>query len=104
MRQTRVAAGGWAGGVQAALDHSLPIKKVEAGLRTLVLWGRITVLNGKVCWRGVVPHHLSCPCLQPEGVHCLWQRLWPLHYAIHEARQGTPTPAPRFVLVDPGPP
>lgn len=32
---------------QAALDHSLPIKKVEAGLKTLSLWGRITTLNGK---------------------------------------------------------
>ena len=34
--------------MQAALDHSLPIKKVEAGLKTLSLWGRITTLNGKV--------------------------------------------------------
>ncbi|GLC40331.1 Radial spoke head protein 9 [Pleodorina starrii] len=32
---------------QAALDHSLPIKRIEAGLKTLVLWGRITALNGK---------------------------------------------------------
>lgn len=30
------------------MDFSLPIKRVEAGLRTLVLWGKITALNGKV--------------------------------------------------------
>lgn len=33
---------------QAATDHSLAIKRVEAGLRSLVFWGRITTLNGKV--------------------------------------------------------
>ncbi|KXZ53946.1 hypothetical protein GPECTOR_6g864 [Gonium pectorale] len=32
---------------QAALDHSIPIKRIEAGLKTLTLWGRITALNGK---------------------------------------------------------
>lgn len=32
---------------QAALDHSLPIKRAEAGLKVLVLWGKITTLNGK---------------------------------------------------------
>lgn len=32
---------------QAALDHSLLIKRTEAGLKTLVLWGRILTLNGK---------------------------------------------------------
>lgn len=32
---------------QAALDHSIPIKRVEAGLKSLVLWGRITTQNGK---------------------------------------------------------
>jgi radial spoke head protein 9 len=35
--------------MQAALDHSLPIKRTEAGLKTLVLWGKIVALNGKVC-------------------------------------------------------
>jgi hypothetical protein len=34
--------------VQAALDYSIPIKRIEAGLKTLVLWGRLTTLNGKV--------------------------------------------------------
>lgn len=34
--------------VQAALDYSLTIKRVEAGLKTLVLWGKVTALNGKV--------------------------------------------------------
>ncbi|KAJ9528246.1 hypothetical protein QJQ45_014228 [Haematococcus lacustris] len=33
--------------VVAALDHSLPIKRTEAGLKTLVLWGRLTAVNGK---------------------------------------------------------
>lgn len=37
------------GVVQAALDHSLPIKRREAGLQTLVLWGRLLARNGKVC-------------------------------------------------------
>ncbi|KAG1679524.1 hypothetical protein FOA52_011125 [Chlamydomonas sp. UWO 241] len=32
---------------QAALDHSVTIKRVEAGLKSLVLWGKITTLNGK---------------------------------------------------------
>lgn len=32
---------------QAALDHSIVIKRVEAGLKTLVLWGKITTRNGK---------------------------------------------------------
>ncbi|KAG2496768.1 hypothetical protein HYH03_005176 [Edaphochlamys debaryana] len=32
---------------QAALDHSIPIKRIEAGLKSLILWGRITTLNGK---------------------------------------------------------
>lgn len=32
---------------QAALDHSLPIKRVEAGLKSLILWGRFTTRNGK---------------------------------------------------------
>lgn len=32
---------------QAALDHSIPIKRVEAGLKSLVLWGKITTQNGK---------------------------------------------------------
>jgi radial spoke head protein 9 len=32
---------------QAALDHSLPIKRIEAGLKSLILWGKITTLNGK---------------------------------------------------------
>ncbi|KAG2440765.1 hypothetical protein HXX76_003621 [Chlamydomonas incerta] len=32
---------------QAALDHSIPIKRIEAGLRSLTLWGRLTTLNGK---------------------------------------------------------
>lgn len=40
-RQTRPA--------QAALDHSLPIKRREAGLCTLVLWGRLLTRSGKVC-------------------------------------------------------
>lgn len=31
----------------AALDHSLPIKRVETGLKTLTLWGKITAQNGK---------------------------------------------------------
>lgn len=31
----------------AALDHSLPIKRREAGLQTLVLWGRLLTRNGK---------------------------------------------------------
>lgn len=33
---------------QVAVDHSLPIKRSEAGLKTLVLWGRLTARNGKV--------------------------------------------------------
>ena len=33
---------------QAALDHSLALKRVEAGVKTLVLWGKIIALNGKV--------------------------------------------------------
>ncbi|KAF5827522.1 radial spoke protein 9 [Dunaliella salina] len=32
---------------QAALDHSLPIKRTEAGLKTLTLWGKLTTLNGR---------------------------------------------------------
>ncbi|GLI64377.1 hypothetical protein VaNZ11_007641 [Volvox africanus] len=32
---------------QAALDHSIPIQRIESGLKSLVLWGRITALNGK---------------------------------------------------------
>lgn len=32
---------------QAALDSSVAIKRVEAGLKSLTLWGRITTLNGK---------------------------------------------------------
>mmetsp|Transcript_76183 Transcript_76183/g.154405 ORF Transcript_76183/g.154405 Transcript_76183/m.154405 type:complete len:277 (+) Transcript_76183:132-962(+) len=32
---------------QAALDHSVTIKRVEAGLKSLVLWGKVTTLNGK---------------------------------------------------------
>jgi hypothetical protein len=34
--------------MQAALDHSLPIKRREAGLHTLVLWGRLLARNGRV--------------------------------------------------------
>lgn len=34
---------------QAALDLSLPIKRSEAGLKSLVLWGRLLARNGKVC-------------------------------------------------------
>lgn len=34
--------------LQAALDHSLPIKRREAGLQTLVLWGRLLARNGRV--------------------------------------------------------
>lgn len=33
---------------QVALDHSLPIKRSEAGLKSLVLWGRLLARNGKV--------------------------------------------------------
>lgn len=39
----------YCGLLQAALDHSLPIKRREAGLQTLVLWGRLLAKNGKVC-------------------------------------------------------
>ncbi|KAI8462338.1 MAG: radial spoke protein 9 [Monoraphidium minutum] len=31
----------------AALDHSLPIKRAEAGVRSLTVWGRITTRSGK---------------------------------------------------------
>lgn len=31
----------------AALDYSITIKRVEAGLRSLNLWGKVTTLNGK---------------------------------------------------------
>ncbi|KIY96856.1 radial spoke protein 9 [Monoraphidium neglectum] len=31
----------------AALDHSLPIKRAEAGVRSLNVWGRITTRSGK---------------------------------------------------------
>ncbi len=34
--------------MQASLDHSIPIKRVEAGLKSLVLWGKILTQNGKV--------------------------------------------------------
>jgi radial spoke head protein 9 len=34
--------------LQAAVDHSLPIKRREAGLQTLVLWGRLLARNGRV--------------------------------------------------------
>ena len=34
--------------LQAALDHSLPIKRTEAGLKTLTLWGKLVTLNGRV--------------------------------------------------------
>lgn len=33
---------------QAALDHSLPLKRATAGLRSLTLWGRITTRSGRV--------------------------------------------------------
>lgn len=33
---------------QAALGHSLPIKRSETGLASVTLWGRVTALNGKV--------------------------------------------------------
>ncbi len=33
---------------QAALDHSLPIKRTEAGLKSLTLSGKILATNGKV--------------------------------------------------------
>lgn len=32
---------------EAALDHSLPIKRVEAGLKSLTLWGKIVSQNGR---------------------------------------------------------
>jgi len=32
---------------QGALDHSLPIKRAEAGLKNLTLWGKVVTLNGK---------------------------------------------------------
>lgn len=31
----------------AAIDHSIPIKRSEAGLKSLVLWGRLLARNGK---------------------------------------------------------
>ncbi len=33
---------------QAALDHSIPIKRAETALRTLTLWGKIITTNGRV--------------------------------------------------------
>lgn len=36
--------------LQAALDHSVTIKRVEAGLSSLVFWGKVTTINGKVGW------------------------------------------------------
>ena len=45
---------------QAALDHSLPIKRREAGLQTLVLWGRLQARNGKVSTAGVSTPRSSC--------------------------------------------
>jgi hypothetical protein len=30
------------------MDHSIPIKRSEAGLKSLVLWGRLLARNGKV--------------------------------------------------------
>lgn len=32
---------------EAAIDHSLPIKRVEAGLKSLSLWGKIVTQNGR---------------------------------------------------------
>jgi radial spoke head protein 9 len=34
--------------LQAAMDHSIPIKRSEAGLKSMVLWGRLLARNGKV--------------------------------------------------------
>lgn len=48
---------------QAALDHSLPIKRREAGLQTLVLWGRLLTRNGKVCTAPAV--HACCALTRP---------------------------------------
>lgn len=33
--------------VVAALDHSIPIKRMEAGVQHLTLWGKVTARNGK---------------------------------------------------------
>lgn len=33
--------------MQAATEHSLPLKRVEAGLRSLVLWGSLKTRNGR---------------------------------------------------------
>jgi radial spoke head protein 9 len=33
--------------MQAALTHSIPIKKAQTGLRSISLWGRISALNGR---------------------------------------------------------
>lgn len=48
---------------QAALDNSLPIKRIEAGLKTLALWGRIMTQNGKVilstCDANPLSHNLN---------------------------------------------
>lgn len=45
--------------LQAALDHSLPIKRREAGLQTLVLWGRLLARNGRV--------RASCLCRDQDS-------------------------------------
>ena len=74
--------------LQASLDCSLPIKRIEAGLKSLVLWGRITTQNGKVrvklmqrclgakigewrCWRINAPAGVSTPLTQYGGVVAL---------------------------------
>ncbi len=49
--------------MQAALDHSIPIKRTEAGLKSLLLWGRIRATNGRVRVHAL-PHTYRCPVMQ----------------------------------------
>lgn len=49
--------------LQAALDHSLPIKRVEAGMKTLVLWGKILATNGRVRRRRTCRSCMAQVCL-----------------------------------------
>eukprot|EP00955_Chlamydomonas_euryale_P031305 329107-Chlamydomonas_euryale.AAC.21 len=50
---------------QAALDHSITMKRVEAGLTNLSYWGKVTTLNGKV--------RAANGCLNPHDRAGCWQ-------------------------------
>jgi hypothetical protein len=51
------------------MDHSIPIKRSEAGLKSLVLWGRLLARNGKVTYQFTMQLHNMCCCSTSQRQH-----------------------------------